>query len=607
MFGGDLHANLDLPGKACGNFSNFPPLSAAPSSDLLSKLAFEQAKVRQMELQLRDEEERGQERLKELRLAHGRELERIDTECKRLEMQLQQSRERHDEDLRHLTEKKQMLLQNADLEKEAVRRDERRKAQLEHEKLRADHQGELEEIRKRHERALAIAQQQAELEAESLRNAHSGEQQLAKLVEQVQGSVLEVERMSRRVEGDKTLEYSCRERQLEAREKNARELEARLSLQSKEAEDQRKRLEELVRHMEHSQHDERADLAVERERLEKEHKRLLELQNKFHEAERFNKESLKHAWSQLDEERRAFQQDQLRAESEMNARTEELEVQERHVRQETERLRGLHGQIEAARQNASRRIRETEATVANERRALMNDIEVFEEKRKLFAAEVEKLELERRSIQEVKASFEHEVKSVGDMAMEVQRKSEDLKVLHDQTAEARAEMQQLRDRIQEERQWQDTKHEQLKTMQTLVEQQRLQLLQTENQIRVKGIEDIDLMVTTQAQFPADENTNDALEAWAAALDNFGGAGSPNLLINTGLGNLNPSAATGPAPAYKGDMLGISAGEPPLVSQSGGGGEEAALARGAKFGGAGVWAGGGRHKYEDWKAPAARHL
>merc|ERR1740117_169570 len=40
-------------------------------------------------------------------------------------------------------------------------------------------------------------------------------------------------------------------------------------------------------------------------------------------------------------------------------------------------------------------------------------------------------------------------------------------------------------------------------MQTLVEQQRLQLLQTENQLRVRGIEDMELMVTTQATFPGD--------------------------------------------------------------------------------------------------------
>merc|ERR1719235_2626115 len=59
----------------------------------------------------------------------------------------------------------------------------------------------------------------------------------------------------------------------------------------------------------------------------------------------------------------------------------------------------------------------------------------------------------------------------------------------------------LRDQLSQERSAHGSELERLKTMQTLVEQQRLQLLQTENQFRMRGIEDIDLMVTTQATFP----------------------------------------------------------------------------------------------------------
>jgi hypothetical protein len=389
------------------------------------------------------------------------------------------------------------------MEKENARRDERRKAQLDLEKLRADHVQELEELRRRHERSLSIAQQQADMEAENLRKGHAGEHHLSKLIEQVQGSVAEVERMSRRVDSDKSVEWSVRERQLEAREKTVRDMEGRLSAQSKEVEDQRRRVSELVRHMEDSQVDDRESLKVERERLQDEHKRLLTLQQSVRDADRNNKEALKHAWAQLQDEKHSFQQERLRIEGELQASREETELLERHQRQETERLKVLHNQVEVARQNASRRIRETEATIAGERRALMSDLEVFEEKRRIFAAEVQTHEEDKRSLAEERGSFEQEVRSVGTMAAEIQRRSEELKSLHEQAGEARGEILKLRDQLSEERSVHGSELERLKTMQTLVEQQRLQLLQTENQVRMRGIEDIELMVTTQATFPAD--------------------------------------------------------------------------------------------------------
>lgn len=414
-----------------------------------------------------------------------------------------------------------MLLQNFEMEKDSARRDERRKMQLDVDKARADHALEIEELRRKHERALMIAQQQSEIEAVSLRRAHTDEQQLSRLVEQVQNSVSQVDKMSKRVEGDKSMEWSVRERQLEAREKTVRDMESRLSAQSKEVEDQRKRVSDLVRHMEDSQKDDRDALVVERERLESEHRRLLELQQGIRDADRNNKEALKHAWAQLEEEKRTLQQDMLKNQGDVNARKEEVELQERRVRIEVDRLKDVHGQVETARQNASRRIRETETTIASERRSLMHDLEVFEEKRRIFAAEVQKLDVERRALQEERAGFEGEVTSVGNMAAEVQKRSGDLKALKDQTDEAKTEIQTLRGQLDEERTAQGTEFDRLKTMQTLVEQQRLQLLQTENQIREQRIDEI--MVTSQAIMPADAfNSNLGAYGYSAMNDVYGG-------------------------------------------------------------------------------------
>lgn len=317
------------------------------------------------QLQLEDCDQRWVQRLADAKQQIGAEHERMELQCRRLEAELDRCKEIHAGDLRHLNEKKQLLLQNAEMEKENVRREERRKAELDLEKHRQDHAAELEELRRRHERALSIAQQQADMEADNLRKSHSGEHQLAKLVEQVQGSVAEVERMSRRADSDKTVEWSVRERQLEAREKMVREMESRLTAQSKEMEDQRRRVSELVRHMEDSQVDDREALKLERDRLQDEHARLSSLQQSVRDADRNNKEGLKHAWGSLEDEKHSFQQQRLKMEGELSSHREEIELHEHQQRQETERLKTLHNQVEVARQNASRRIRETEVTIAS--------------------------------------------------------------------------------------------------------------------------------------------------------------------------------------------------------------------------------------------------
>lgn len=498
LFGGEPGGIIPAPH---GGISAFPPLAAAPSQDLLWKLAQSEAKVKHLELQLEDCEQRWQQRFADARKQEEAVTSRTELQTRVLEAELDRSKEIHAGELRHVQESKQLFIQSSETEKENARREERRKAQIEVEKIKGDCTHEIEELRRKHERSINILKQQADLESESLRRSHSGEHQLAKLVEKVQSSVAEVDRVSKKVESDKSVEWSVRERQLEAREKAVRETETRLSSQGKEVEEQRRRVSELLRNLEDSQLDDRNSLQVERERLQEEHSRLKELQQSVRDADRNNKEALRHAWSQVEQERRGFQEDQLRTDSELAMRKEEVELQERQVKQESERLKTLHQQIEVARQNASRRIRETETTVANERRCLMNDLEVFEEKRRIHAQDAMGLEGDKKTFKEDKEGFEGELRSVGLMAQEVERRSEELRVLHDQAAEARAEIQLLRGQLQEERTAQNTELDRLKSMQQLVEQQRLELLQTENQRFVRGIEDMDLLITAQASYP----------------------------------------------------------------------------------------------------------
>lgn len=472
---------------------------ATPSvTELLGQLATSEARRKHLELQLEDCEQRGLQRLTELRQQHDAECVRLEFDCRKMQSELDRQREVNVGEQRRWRDAKQRLTQDSEVGKEAARREERRRLQLELEEEQQKHELQLEEEQRRHERAMSLAQQQVELEAESLRRAHVGEHQLSKLVEQVQTSVAEVQRMGTRMSSDWSLEWAVRERQLEAREKNVRDMEAGLSSQSKQLEDQRRRVEELLRHMEDSQVDDRSALGLERERLEAEHQRLLELQQAVREADRNNREGLRHSWSQLQDERHSFQQERMRQEGELQVRKETLEQQQRSVRQEVEHLRAVHAQIETVRQNAAGRVRETEATISSERRNLMHDVEVFEEKRRLHAAEREKLEADRRSLVKDKDHLEHEKASVGHMAAEVQVKSGELRHLHNQVAGARSELQALRGRLQEERAAQGSELERLRTTQTLVEKQRLQLLQSENQVRVRSLEDGDL-VARQAQ------------------------------------------------------------------------------------------------------------
>jgi len=496
-------------------FSAMPPAANAP--DLLLQLAQAKAKVRHLELQLEDSEQRWQRRFEDAKRQEDASHARMELQCQYLQSELDRCKEVQASEMRHFLEQKRMLSQGHQTEKEEAVREERRKVQMEIDKVKADHRLEVEELKRQNERAIAIVKQQADVEAENLRRAQTGEHHLTKLVEQVQGSVAEVERLSKRVDSDKTMEWSVRERQIEARERNARDMEAQLSRQSKEVEEQRRRLSDLVTNLQNCQEEDTSVLASERERLQAEHQRLLELQQSVREADRNNKEALKHAWAQVEEDRRVLQQEQLRFDSEQAARKEELEMQERQLKSETERLKTLHQQIEVARQSAARRIRETESTVANERRCLMNDLEAFEEKKRFHSSEAMKLENDRRQLQEDKSNFESELHSVGLMAQELERRSEEIRVLHGEAAEARSELHLLRGQLQEERSAQGTEMERLRTMQSLIEQQRLQLLQTENQLRLQGVEDIDLQVTGQGHFPTDlpslGNAQEAMNRW----------------------------------------------------------------------------------------------
>eukprot|EP00971_Amphidinium_carterae_P001112 21858-Amphidinium_carterae.2 len=128
------------------------------------------------------------------------------------------------------------------------------------------------------------------------------------------------------------------------------------------------------------------------------------------------------------------------------------------------------------------------------------------------------LQAEKQQHDGDRLKFEQDVQDVGHMAAEVQRRSEDMKDLHVQVAqcsvwqlnpglhsvtfvqvaEAHAELHRLRSQVQEERAEHGSELDKLRTMQTLIEQQRLQLLQTENEIRMRGIEDVDLLFSTQA-------------------------------------------------------------------------------------------------------------
>ncbi|CAE7601596.1 gnl [Symbiodinium natans] len=231
-----IQAASACPGQGEGAPGNLVALGQRQLCLVLS------AQVKHLELQLEDCEQRWQRRFEDAKRQEDAGHARMELQCRYLEAELDRCKEVHASEMRHFQEQKRLLVQSHTTEVEDARREERRKAQAEIEKVKSDCRLELEEQQRKHERSVSIVKQQSDIEAESLRRAHTGEHHLTKLVEQVQGSVAEVERLSKRVDTDKSLEWSVRERQLEAREKNARELEAQLTRQSKEVEQQRRRL-----------------------------------------------------------------------------------------------------------------------------------------------------------------------------------------------------------------------------------------------------------------------------------------------------------------------------------------------------------------------------
>merc|ERR1719478_582833 len=75
-------------GRTFGGFAAHPPLAAAPSADLLSKLAYSEAKVRQLELQLEDCDQVWAQRLSNAKQQSEAEHERMELQCHRLEGEL---------------------------------------------------------------------------------------------------------------------------------------------------------------------------------------------------------------------------------------------------------------------------------------------------------------------------------------------------------------------------------------------------------------------------------------------------------------------------------------------------------------------------------------
>eukprot|EP00746_Dinoflagellata_sp_MGD_P073047 gnl/MRDRNA2_/MRDRNA2_29648_c0_seq1.p1 gnl/MRDRNA2_/MRDRNA2_29648_c0~~gnl/MRDRNA2_/MRDRNA2_29648_c0_seq1.p1 ORF type:complete len:1261 (+),score=312.69 gnl/MRDRNA2_/MRDRNA2_29648_c0_seq1:321-3785(+) len=437
----------------------FPPMSMAPSSDVLQKFAYSEAKVRQLELQLQEQEQRWHQRMTESKMQWDAEKERMEHSCKRMESELDRLKDVHSADMRHLNENKAMMLQNFELEKDTARRDERRKAEVEIERVKADAARDLEDQRLQHERAVKIIREQSDLENESVKKSFQGVAQLDSLMSKVQGSAEEVEKMSRKVEADKVMEHNLRERQLVIREQNVQELESRLKAQTKEVEEQRRRMTELMTSMKEKQVDERTDLSLERDRLEAEHRRLEELQITLRDSDRSAKEQLRHSWAKLEDEKRSFHTEKVRFESDMSAQKEEMEARQRRIQHEVDRIKLMHDQVETARANSSNRIRESEIMIAGERRCLMNDLEIFEEKKRTVTDELEKLQIDRKALDEERKCFDEERLAVGQMALVVQQRSADMAQVSAEVGNAKEELERLRQQLASERSMQSSEME----------------------------------------------------------------------------------------------------------------------------------------------------
>mmetsp|Transcript_1392 Transcript_1392/g.3229 ORF Transcript_1392/g.3229 Transcript_1392/m.3229 type:complete len:1364 (-) Transcript_1392:538-4629(-) len=439
-----------------------------------AKTAEYEIKAKRAENEKEEAEAKCKQKMEKEKLDFESERERWELERKRLEGEMERLRGTHMEELRHLSESKRHLTESIDLEKEQVRRNEMRKSREELERVRKQFVDEVGENEKRHQRQVAVIRESTDKELDSVRRSAGSGMQLNSLMEKVHDSAFQLDLLQKKLESGRSVEDKIREDALDAREKQIFAKEKQLEGSSKEVETQRRKMTDLINRMEaelKEQVKERSEReVVANERLEREHARLLELQRSLREEKAKVHESHRDERQKLEEEKRVFER--RRADE-----TEAVKNDRVNLEKKEERLKALETSIESARSNCERRIKESEVLIAGERKNLLLEMERFEEKRRDFLLNEERLDGDRKSFAGEKAKFDEEVARVKDLAEKVESRRKQVEQMYLEGCEMREEAKQTHSKIVQDRALRDSEVGRLKALQQMIERQRLELVQ----------------------------------------------------------------------------------------------------------------------------------
>jgi len=463
-------------------------------------LAFMEAKAVKLQDEL--DQSANEKRKKVIQLEEERALDRSrwELEQKRLEAEITRLHESVLEEQRRGKELKIRQKEMIDLERQEVRRDWDQRMKDETARLRRQASQEQEHIETRHRRHVESLTDQHAREMESVRVASRSSVELVTVMDRVQDTTVQVESLARRLDGAKSNQEDSLKMQLDQRERNVAAMERHCQERLQEVEAQRRKLTHLIDSMKDDRASSEDQVQHARERVDRDHQRVLELLTTTKEKDQQSLALLDEQRAQLEDERRRFEGEKEASMSREKEIKNENEATLRRLKKERESLDALRRVVEQAEMNCGRRIQESETIVTSEKRNMMVDLEVLAERERVLKMELDALATKRHYVQVEAARVEEEGARVRLFAAEVHKRSEEICVFYEETRHAKEESQRLHNEVMDSERQIASEKANLKSLHTLVEGQRLELLK-ETTVRLERRENNPTFLPPQGPTP----------------------------------------------------------------------------------------------------------
>eukprot|EP00397_Hematodinium_sp_SG-2012_P001905 GEMP01001910.1.p1 GENE.GEMP01001910.1~~GEMP01001910.1.p1 ORF type:complete len:1049 (+),score=314.21 GEMP01001910.1:341-3148(+) len=449
----------------------------AESGRLTGLLAAAESKARRLQEELDASAADKRKRILDIEEERVSDRERWEVQQRRLEADVQRLHDNMSEEHRRFADLKKRQKETLDVEREELKREWEHKVREEKERVRKAMQEENEQLAQRHRRHVESLTEQHSRELEVMRVQTRSSVDFTDVLDRMADTSLQVESLARRLDGSASLHEDSVKAQLEIRERNVKQLERFCEEKLAEVEQQRRKVTAVLEQMQDDRSVGESQQEQQRERLDRDHQRVLDILAAAKEKERLTALREEEERAQLEEERRRFKLEEENTRNELNQIKSENDVTRRKLIKERDALDNLRRQVEQANMNCQRRINETETLVASERRNLMVDLEVIGERERALKNEIEVLEQRRQNCEMEELRIAEETKRLSIFAAEISHKSEDICSLYQMASAVKSESQRLHGEMVENKREMMSEKTNLKSLHTLVEHQRLQLMQ----------------------------------------------------------------------------------------------------------------------------------